>query len=500
MSLITKSSSPSPVVTSGDQRPSAAMVLSISQQDAQDMIEASKAFNQTLGEVKQKKPSNAEDDASNDDNTIDNLIEAASKCSHPLVQAFHRSLSAKSTAEVQSSLVLFLDTDKSTKLLTAFSIFHTRDNDTILQQGQTATVKVEEGDKENGNKLTVSPCPSSPSKNHLLVDDNGDANAMDTSDDEVKVANQPKDFASASAKLSHIDRSGILKMFECFLTAISMCIRDQRATSSSFDTIVLSPEKQTEIHDTCSHAANNLISKVSSSNTAKVAITYEDFGEWYNEGGFELVPWLELLALPKWDHGCFTTTSKSPPMLSAAVSSSPPYSTNTSQAPPTPATVSSSKCVVSFDFTGVSCDKPLHIDITEENLLLLKQVVTRTGLFRKSPHEMCQVILKHASKKNGEIQKNEFGRCMRELIATNLNQEEIITFSNFLVGLFSCFDRQGKNVVNAKELAAGLSFLSGGNKSNKVCHNFYFIHSSKTLSPSDYLFPVLFIIEARHCI
>jgi len=492
MSLITTASSPSPIVTHGDQRPSTSMTLSISQKDALDMVEASKAFNKSLAEVKKKSLTNAGDDPSNDDNVVDYLIETASTCPHPLVQAFSRSLSAKPKAEIQSSLVLFLDTDKSTKLLTAFRIFHIQGNDTIAEYRQSESVKVEEDDKEFGKKQAVSPCPASPAINRQFVD-NGEAKPMDTSEDEVRLGGQRKEFTSTSA--SQIDQSGLFKMFQCFLTAISMCIHDQRDTSSSSDTIILSPGKLTEIHDMCSHAASNLIRKLSSSNATKVVVTYEDFGEWYNGGGFELVPWLELLALPKWDHGCFINTTKSPPTLSAAVSSSPPYSVNAGQAPTTPTTASNSKCVVSFDFTGVSCDKPLHIDITEENLLLLKQVVTRTGLFRKSPNEMCNVILKHSSKKNGEIQKSEFGRCMRELIATNLNQEEIVTFSNFLVGLFSCFDRQGKNVVNAKELAAGLSFLSGGNKSNKVCYTylFYFSPSQPLVTPSLKVF-VFFLV------
>lgn len=29
-------------------------------------------------------------------------------------------------------------------------------------------------------------------------------------------------------------------------------------------------------------------------------ITFEDVGNWYNTGGFEVIPWLELLDLRKW--------------------------------------------------------------------------------------------------------------------------------------------------------------------------------------------------------
>ena len=29
-------------------------------------------------------------------------------------------------------------------------------------------------------------------------------------------------------------------------------------------------------------------------------ISFEEFGTWYTEGGFRIVPWLELLDLGKW--------------------------------------------------------------------------------------------------------------------------------------------------------------------------------------------------------
>ena len=33
---------------------------------------------------------------------------------------------------------------------------------------------------------------------------------------------------------------------------------------------------------------------------AEVEISFEDVGNWYNTGGFEIIPWLELLDLRKW--------------------------------------------------------------------------------------------------------------------------------------------------------------------------------------------------------
>lgn len=34
--------------------------------------------------------------------------------------------------------------------------------------------------------------------------------------------------------------------------------------------------------------------------TSADEITFEDVGNWYNTGGFEVIPWLELLDLRKW--------------------------------------------------------------------------------------------------------------------------------------------------------------------------------------------------------
>ena len=45
---------------------------------------------------------------------------------------------------------------------------------------------------------------------------------------------------------------------------------------------------------------------------ADVEISFEDVGNWYNTGGFEIIPWLELLDLRKW---CV-------PLFSCSVSSS----------------------------------------------------------------------------------------------------------------------------------------------------------------------------------
>lgn len=33
---------------------------------------------------------------------------------------------------------------------------------------------------------------------------------------------------------------------------------------------------------------------------SEVEISFEDVGNWYNTGGFEVIPWLELLDLRKW--------------------------------------------------------------------------------------------------------------------------------------------------------------------------------------------------------
>jgi hypothetical protein len=529
------------------------VTLTIGQEDASIMMKASKDFNEVLNRLRQQgsskdtrtgsesEPMDTNNDSFNNKeksvspskahgakvgeeqtgsrhcqnaSIIDVLIDAAKQCSNTLVHSFIDVLEKrnKSEKEKQACLVLFLDMDKSTKLLTAFQVLE----GVASESDSSDKIKeISRGPQE------IESSPPDSRRDAKVKEELRDAAAQGARNKTGTNKVGENEASSAEPSLeTHVSPLGMKMLFQSFLTAISMCIHDQQQTAATpkpsgvpgvtptSESLTLKdknsperndgsmverlcflePSKEVEIRDISSYAADQLIKHVekkreksrSEESKRETLVTFEDFGEWYNDGGFGLVPWLELLSLSKWDfagkasHG---TPSKSMTRDESSPSDRLPPSVSKSPEP--------RKCVVSFDFTGaMPHDKPLHIDITESNLVMLKAVVTRTGLFRRTPQEMCEVILRHASHSSGSrasqrpgmppptlmLTKNDFGRCMRELIppTANLVHEEIVNFSNFLVSLFSCYDRQERLTVNAKEIAAGFSFLCGGNKSNKV--------------------------------
>ena len=52
------------------------------------------------------------------------------------------------------------------------------------------------------------------------------------------------------------------------------------------------------ISDTAKSVADNVMEYWCAKKVNKV--TFDQFSEWYNEGGYEIIPWLELLDLNKW--------------------------------------------------------------------------------------------------------------------------------------------------------------------------------------------------------
>ncbi|KAL7549234.1 hypothetical protein ACHAWF_012502 [Thalassiosira exigua] len=159
--------------------------------------------------------------------------------------------------------------------------------------------------------------------------------------------------------------------------------------------------------------------------------------------------------------------------------------------------VDESRTVVSFDFSGSAPDgggpggagdggaggSSFHIDITEENLVMLRNLVRRTGLASLPPQRAEQLMMKHARverRRDGDvvhvISRQQFGKFVREVVPKEASRRfdpvEIENFSNYFTNFFTCFDYSWSDLkrdeVDAKELAVGLSFLLAGNKSSKL--------------------------------
>ena len=446
------------------------------------------------------------------------LVAAAKSTKNPLLSSFMSKLKNVSTEEKETCLLFFLDADKSTKLLMAFDVLNDKKN--------------VGGDNENkGGKAVVSSVTSTDRG----VNDTMAAMAID---------------AVEADKSKVLSRRGLILLFQSFLTSISACVHNKNdgefflssqgenkppnSAGSSAGDWTGSEKTAKEISEVAVFAANHLVDYAmkeeqigGKESSIDPDVSFDQFGKWYNSGGFSLVPWLELLDLSKWDYTlktnknvtieqvplgegstAATTVSSSIKRAKFDASSSPVEAIGSPTglfetgaaigATPQPlppkqnggvqsfsamfGEPTQSRNVVSFDFSGTTAGA-FHIDITEENLVMLRQLVTRTGFASLTPQHVESVILKHSRcerRKYGDavfiISRQQFGKFIRDIVpkeaSKNFDPNEIENFSNYFTNFFTCFDYNWsdlkKDEVNAKELMVGFSFLCAGNKSTKL--------------------------------
>lgn len=482
---------------------------------------------------------------------IAHLLKAATSSSNPLLSSFMTQMKLKSVEEQTTSLLFFLDADKSTKLLMAFDVLSDKKDVAKSSGGGGAATSAS----------TAVPVVASTATKVKGVKDTLAAMAIN---DDCNNNNNNINMKEEDAKV--LSRRGLTLLFQSFLTSISTCVHNKgekhvdkssssqqekkgeeavegenKSPSSGSGTGDWTGSEKTakEISEVAIFAANHLIeyAKKEEEKGGLVGegedpcVSFDQFGKWYNSGGFSLVPWLELLDLSKWDYtlktnknvaieqvplgggeveGGTTTSSVkrakfdnsstpveaigSPTALfesGAAVGATPqqPQQPVTSKASGGAQSFSSmfgeptqSRSVVSFDFSGTAAGA-FHIDITEENLVMLRQLVTRTGFASLTPQHVESVILKYSRcerRKYGDtvyvISRQQFGKFIRDVVpkdaSKNFDQNEIENFSNYFTNFFTCFDYNWsdlkKDEVNAKELMVGFSFLCAGNKSAKL--------------------------------
>ena len=473
------------------------------------------------------------------------LIPAAERCAadNAFIQSYLRQMKAEgvSRAEMEARLLLFLDMDKSGKLVSAFGIL---------------------GGGNNASEAT---------KDKDAMDCDGEGDDGDDGDDIVVPG--PLSFDAVST------------LFRCFLTSISTCIHRKEGAESgaaaddaaakpasgtppskaakstggasphSAGTSVnagggtdypwlMSTDTMAEIAEIAQFAADRLADHVRSSapkamdtedsgssnndttTTDEGGVTFEALGDWYNSGGFKLIPWIELLDLAKWDYAgraalaAAAAAAKSSrhaqrrEALAAAHAADPLMGVITEEAAPDdmmmgigPMTPNvflegagvhrpsqpsprSARTVVSFDFTGaMPSSQPFQIRITEGNLRMLKDLVTRTGLSAMSPDDVSAILLRHAEPNQGGagvvLRRETFVRCLTDIAPTALDPAEMGMYTNLFMNFFSCFNNSSSaqlrdGLVDAKEVAVGFSFLCAGNKSTKLATAYELLDDAKT--------------------
>jgi Ca2+-binding EF-hand superfamily protein len=105
-------------------------------------------------------------------------------------------------------------------------------------------------------------------------------------------------------------------------------------------------------------------------------ISFEEFAEWYTNGGFEVAPWLELLDLSKWPFGA------------TAAASSAASASNTGAGAP----VGQDDAVFEFPLTLDSDDNSNVLSFYESDVDNLHAIVGKTQLHSQPPARLHEVF------------------------------------------------------------------------------------------------------------
>lgn len=182
-------------------------------------------------------------------------------------------------------------------------------------------------------------------------------------------------------------------------------------------------------------------------------ISYEEFGQWYNEGGFDVIPWLELLDLKKW-----------PTPDDVAVADADEGDEDAADAGG-----DEGEPVFDFPLSDGGVDS---LQVTAADVKNLQRLNDRARLNRLSPEELYRAFATEAS--DGVLTKKAFDRVVRKLVpGDSLSRADKAYLSFALSNIFYAFDRDGNGVVDFNEFASGFSILAGGSKSDKLSIAFH---------------------------
>jgi len=188
------------------------------------------------------------------------------------------------------------------------------------------------------------------------------------------------------------------------------------------------------------------------------AISYEEFGQWYNAGGFDVIPWLELLDLKKWpseDDVVADEAAGAPADVGSADDGS--------------ATDGAGEAVFEFQLSSDGGDA---LQITATDVENLQRLNDKARFNTMTPEQLYRAFADEAS--DGTLDKPAFDRVVRKLVPGSVLTKDDKAYLSFaLSNIFYAFDRDGNGAVDFNEFASGFSILAGGSKSDKLSLAFH---------------------------
>lgn len=239
-------------------------------------------------------------------------------------------------------------------------------------------------------------------------------------------------------------------------------------------------------------------------------LDFDEFGQWYNDGGYERAPWLELLDLKKWvmqdakppppspppedsvDNSFFDTDVIMPidsmdemdMMLKnpsydkddfPGISRSFSYSPKQQQLHHPPKQPAGNP--LKFHLNTTDSHGGFALSLSQARIRHFRQVLEASGLQRISAEAACNKIL---ARGRNTIKVNDYQSAVSEMLEprTNDRQSERVIHDLFS-GIFAAFDRNNNGEAKTFEVACGLTVLCKGKKSDKLEFAFEVLNKEK---------------------
>mmetsp|Transcript_22781 Transcript_22781/g.34709 ORF Transcript_22781/g.34709 Transcript_22781/m.34709 type:complete len:1366 (-) Transcript_22781:46-4143(-) len=467
------------------------------------------------------------------------IFEAAQRCEHPMLDAFLDKMKASGSTskEIRAGILVFHDMDMSAKLRLIFDVLG----------GESVNGASAGSDKENREVtltregtlslfrsviVAISSCIHQDKRVQVeLEDKEGTTVEPPTKKARVSETSSP---GSVTTKATHeINTEGdSIPPLQGPATSFDSSL----ATLKEEDDFTTSAVRK-EFEEIATYASDRLLKfsvKGSSAKKEDAKVSFSTFEEWRASEGGKVAPWVDLFDLTRWRTPARSTARpkepkpqpepEKPPIVPASVkkeAASPPRKVATPATTPpkevqkkveTPAEPaipspsfrdnSNSRTVVSFDFTGampdIAPEGAFCINITEDNLITLRNLVRTTGLACRPTLEITDILIgasKNSQDSHGPskvLPIERFHTCLHQLLgsgsARRLSKMDKDVFSSCFVDFFTCFDTRRPPLEagesDGKELAIGFSFLCAGSKSSKLAAGFELMESEKSLGLS----------------
>lgn len=230
--------------------------------------------------------------------------------------------------------------------------------------------------------------------------------------------------------------------------------------------------------------AGAILTQTSSRRSCPGAISFEEFCEWYTEGGYRHMAWLELLDLRKWQHALEYVNRAS---RSSSTSSYPPSGDGRGRRVDSGAEriarelgeVSIQDDEEDIIFRFVLTSEGDEMEFHRHDVAQLHRLLAISDLDQRLPGELYKALA-FAGERVAEsdsdplvLSRLAFHQVIRQLIpGSSLSGEDKRMFSVLLSSIFSAFDRTSSKQVPLVDFACGFTVLSKGSKSEKLAHAF----------------------------